>query len=260
MPQLILLLVCFIALAGARADTLLPTVVTGEEPPTNFMEDGQLTGLVTETVEALIKQQQLNIPIHYYPWARAFRLVTSQPNVMIFTAGKTQERIDQGFIFIGPVTTRRHILYQRAGRNLTIHSLEDVKRQGLRGASMREDWRGKFLAQQNIDVVLNVSHTQSLKMLNAGRVDLVALSDLELKINLQNAEVAAGQVKPAFTFDVRDAYLMFSKDSDPQLIARWQQALTELQASDYFTHTAKKWSQRLGVELHYSPEKGFYIP
>lgn len=234
-------------------------IVTAEEPPTNFTQDGQVTGIVADVVNAILGTLHQDAAIAVLPWARAYHLALNEPNVVIFTAGRTRERIDHGFHFVGPVTTRRHTLYARAGQAFEIAGIEDISRLKLRIGAMRGDWRGMYFREKGIDVEDVSSHLQALKMLLHKRIDFFVSSDLELGALLRTAGVERRQVEPAWVFQERDAFIMLSKGTPAETVTRWQEAFAALRGTDFFERTARKWSTELGVPLRYAPEKGFYL-
>lgn len=234
-------------------------IVTSEEPPTNFKENGEVTGIVTDIVKEIEKYNGERAEINIYPWARAYEIAISEPNVIIFTGAKTVERVEHGFYFIGPVTTRQHILYKKAGRDLKIENLEDIKREKLIVGALRGDWRGKFFIDNGIKVDEVTEHSKNLKKLIMGRIDLFALSDLELKGNCKIAGVKANEFEPAYMFQKREAYIMISTGSDPEIINQWQQAFNRLQKNGFFEKVAEKWSRILEMDLKYDKNKGIFI-
>lgn len=70
------------------ADNVL--IVTEELPPYNFTDQGTLTGLSTEVVQAVLHQLDLNARFQVMPWARAYELAQSAPNVLIYSITRTR--------------------------------------------------------------------------------------------------------------------------------------------------------------------------
>ncbi len=150
-------------------------LVTAEEPPTNYTQAGQLTGITVDIVRELLRRQGLETPIEVYPWARSYAIAQQGPSVAIFTAARTPEREALGFSFIGPVTTRKHALFARANDARHYRSLAELRNERLLIAGMRADWRAQWVADQSLALYATNSHRQSLQMLQAGRVDLAVL-------------------------------------------------------------------------------------
>lgn len=253
----VIVMMCALLTQEVIAQSPLVRIVTSEEPPTNYTLNGKFSGISTDIVKTILSELGQDIPIEIYPWARAYNIALSAPNVVIFTAGKTQERVEHGFFFIGPVSTRRHSLYKKSGRKLTAESIEDVIRQGLKVGAMRGDWRAGYLEDRGVTVDFVVEHAQNIKKLMANRIDLFVLSDLELTSALDQAGIDHGEVELALVFDERPAYILLSKGTPEAVVDQWRRVFAALQASDFFQKQSRKWNVILGIPVVYAPDTGF---
>lgn len=250
--------VCLFVVSIANAGEL--KIVTCEEPPTNYYsKDGKFTGTTTDIIEKLKRNLNLNTKIKVMPWARSYMIAKRDPNVVIFTAGRTQERIDHGFHFIGPVITRKHVLWQKKGSSFNINSIQDIKDKKLEIGAMRGDWRAKFFKDQGVKVQEVARHELNIKKLLAGRFDLWVLSDIEAPPILNDLEIEMGKIEIAYVFKESPSYIMLSKDTSKEIVKKWQKAFSEIQKTDFFVKASKKWSNILGFELGYANDKGFFI-
>lgn len=235
-------------------------IMATEDPPTTYYDqDGRLTGIATEIAQAIEARLGMQNPIEIQPWARVVETAYKTPNIVIFTAGRTPEREALGCRFVGPIVTRRHILYKKAGSAVDAASLEDVARQQLTVGVMRGDWRATFLQERGVKTVAVPTHARHFLMLLKDRVDLSALADMQLAILAQMEHVNATSVEPLVQFDRRSAYFMFSPGTSPEIIARWEQAFADLQRGDFFTQGSARWSRRLGAPVAYAPEWGYFL-
>lgn len=235
-------------------------IVTAVEPPTNYYsKDGQFTGPSTEIVEEIKRKLNLDVEISVLPWARAYAYAKKGPNVVIFTAGKSQDRIEHGFHFIGPISTRNHVLFKKKGTSYSIHRLEDVKKQNLIVGSMRGDWRAKMLKEQGIEVDEVTFQLQNVRKLMAGRIDFWVSSDLDAPFILKNTEFNINDIEIAFFIKKGAGYIMLSQDTSREIVKRWRNAYWEMQKTGFFKKTAKKWSELLEINLGYAVDKGFYL-
>lgn len=242
--------------SGSHADM---KVVTNESPPTTMTIDGKASGMVTDIVQAIQKEVGSASAVEVLPWARAYDIAKSEPNVAIFTAGKTQERTDLGFSYLGPVFSRKHILYKKKGSPVSIASLEDLKAKKYSVGTLRGDWRSKFFIDQGIKVDEIGDQVANAKKLAANRIDLWVSSDIEAPGYVKSASMGMDDVEVAFVFQVAPSYIMLSKGTSPVTIEQWSKALGKLQHSDFFKRAAKKWSANLGMNFDYAPDKGFYV-
>jgi polar amino acid transport system substrate-binding protein len=252
-----LLVASLLLASGARADDL--EIYSVDEPPSNYTLNDKFTGTSTDIVEAIEKSLGLDIPIQVIPVARALRIAEAKRNVLLYSYGRTPEREQQGFHFVGPVMTHRHFLWKRKADPTVVTNLDDVRKLGLPVACPRGDWRAQFLEADGISVVEESGHDNDLRMLLAGRVSLIVASDMQLPgiAKMIGADISA--VEPVLGFAVGQSYLMFSKDTDGDILGKWQSAFVALQNSGFFAEGAEKWGQILGGDLKYSPDRGYYF-
>lgn len=92
------------------------TAYTEDLPPLNFQQGGQLTGYASELLTAMTARA--GIPLHQQllPWARAYTLVQSTPDTLLFSTVRTSER-EPLFRWVGPISPRRVYLYRLEKRH-----------------------------------------------------------------------------------------------------------------------------------------------
>jgi polar amino acid transport system substrate-binding protein len=252
-----LILLCFLMFfPNASAQV---KVVSSEEPPTNYTYHGQFTGITTDIVKAILKRLNLQINIEVKPAARSLINAKNEPNVIIFTLGKTPQRIAHGFHFIGPVITRKHSLWGISSRSFNITSIEDIKKNNLTIGTVRGDWRANFFRDQGIKTQEVKLNSQNLKKLLASRVDLWVSSGLETPAITKALGVNLSQIKMVYVFKESPSYIVLSKNTEQTTINAWRKAYSALQETDFFINNAKKWSNILAVELSYNKDNGFYV-
>lgn len=249
--------VCAVVVAGmAVADS---RIVTSPEPPVNYSADGELVGIVVDLVREIQSRLGDRTTIDLFPTPRALAMVEHGPKVMFFSAGQTPARVKHGYHFVGPVVTRNHSLLLSKKSTHKVHDLDDVRSGNLVVGSVRGDWRTKYLEDAGITVKTVNDHGLSLRMLMAGRVDMIVASDLELPmLAALNGTTPANF---AFAHSIREApsFLMFSQDTPSEVVRRWDEALSTLHDDPFVTETAEKWSGILGLEVRFTPERGFHI-
>jgi ABC-type amino acid transport substrate-binding protein len=240
-------------------DTSQVRILTTEEPPTNYTFQDKLVGTTIDIIEEIKRLLNLNVRIEVKPWARSYKIAKEEPGVVIFTAGRTQERVQHGFYFIGPVITRKHALWCKKGKTYNVTSINDIKAMNLNIGSMRGDWRTKFFLDQGIKVQEVANHELNLVKLLKGRFHLWVSSDVETPPILKKLGYDMDVIEIAYVFKEAESYIMLSKDTSKDIVEKWQNAFATIQKSDFFEKASKKWSDILGFELGYSKEKGFFV-
>lgn len=77
-------------------------IYTEEWAPISFSVDGQPDGLAVQVVQEIQKRIDNQDPIKIVPWTRGWKIITEQPNTVLFTMTRTAER-ERMFSLIGPV-------------------------------------------------------------------------------------------------------------------------------------------------------------
>lgn len=121
----------FIVLLCCSASVLATElrVISSEKMPYNFTEQQQFIGLTVDVVKDLLAPKQPDIEV--MPWPRAFEIARTTPNVLLFTMGKTKQRLEQGFRYIGPVSTRQLAFYTLQDELTNLTSLEEIRQKKL---------------------------------------------------------------------------------------------------------------------------------
>ncbi len=233
-------------------------LITSPWPPAASLgANGEPVGLGVSIVEALKEHLGVNTPIEVLPWARGYRLAKANPNIMLFTGGMTQERIDMGFSFIGPAIMWTHVLMAAPGRDLDVQGLADAKQQNLVVAGVRDSWQLNLMAEAGLTTVETADHQTGARMLLAKRVDLWITSKLQASVVLDGIGVSASSVTPVNTIRRAPSYLMISNGTDPELISKWRQAYELMASNGVLQKTAQDWSARLGIPLIHDSDAGF---
>ncbi len=233
-----LLLALWCALVPAQAKAL--TILTEEDAPYNFTRDGVLAGLSVEIVHEVMRRLKVSIPIQVMPWARAYHLGQTHPDVLLFTLARTPER-EEFFSWLGPITTNKWVFFARRGSGITITSLDDTRK--LRSIGVyRQDVRHVFLRDQgftNLDVAVDT--IQTLKQLFAGRVDALLLNDEGMASHLAVVNRTMADVEALYTVKTVDLYAGFSRGTDPATVAQWTRVFGDLEREGFVAARRKAW-------------------
>jgi len=82
----------FVSMQMAVAHSL--RVVTEDSYPVQYVENGQLKGKNATSINTALEMMKLDASIEVLPWARAYNMALSTPNVLIFSITRTPERED----------------------------------------------------------------------------------------------------------------------------------------------------------------------
>lgn len=218
-----------------------PVVMTEIFPPYGYYEEGKLTGLGVEIVRLIMEELESEDTIQVYPWARAYNDIQTKENRILFLMARTSER-ESLFQWAGPIFRDSIFFYKRSDDTRSWETIEDL-RSVKRILVNRGFPQQKKLEDLNFtNLYLTVNPEQDLKMMEAGRADLMiigsaALGELLREENLSDSLLANTGVSLFAT----DLYVAFSKDMDPALVEQWNSALRKLKSQGKLTEILKRY-------------------
>ncbi|MDD5724276.1 MAG: transporter substrate-binding domain-containing protein [Syntrophales bacterium] len=234
---LILSLFVFAGSAGATQKNIqdLPEVqmLTEEYPPVSFMKEGTVTGFVTDIVREIITRQGIPDHIRLTTWDEAYNVALSNPNVVLFSAERTEKR-ENLFQWVGPVGKNSAIFYAKKGSGIRINSLEEAKK--LSAIATTTDW---FTEQDLKDkgftnLVSSPLPITSVKQLMMGEVQLSIFTDITIPEIVKNAGYGMDDLEPVFTVSNTYFYIAVSRGTPVEMVKKWQSVLDDLKADGTF--------------------------
>lgn len=96
-------------------------VVTELSPPYQTLVNNEVSGSATQLVEKLLSASNLSATFSIYPWARAYNKAISEPNTLIYSIAKSDER-NELFHWLLPVASYKFglvALTQRTDLDIT---------------------------------------------------------------------------------------------------------------------------------------------
>ncbi|MBB2493432.1 substrate-binding periplasmic protein [Aquipseudomonas ullengensis] len=211
-----------------------------ENPPLNFMRDGQPAGFSVELVQLLSARTGDAIKIELVPWTRGYAQARQQANSGLFSVVRLEQR-DGLFQWVGPLMETRTRFYARRDSGLRIDSLDDARRLG-RLALPRQWYSLEYLQGQGFDTIFTVtSPDKMMHMFKSQRINLIVSSEIALPYFLALEGMSPDQIEAQFSFLQHQSFLAFSQATDPAVVARWQQALEAIKADGSFTRIYQRW-------------------
>jgi len=127
MNRLTMLLIINLLLIPAWTDAADFTVVTEDFPPYSYLDNGKLTGVSTEVVQAVMKAVGAETEIEVYPWARAYKMALEKENILIYSIGRIKER-ESLFKWVGIIAPCDiHLFKLKKRKDIRLDSLDKAK-------------------------------------------------------------------------------------------------------------------------------------
>ncbi|KAA3654590.1 MAG: amino acid ABC transporter substrate-binding protein [Proteobacteria bacterium] len=208
-------------------------VVTEEYPPYNYARDGDVHGVSTAVVRAVLAEAGIEAPIQLMPWARAYDLALHTENVLIYSITRTPAREDL-FKWVGQVAPSEWFLYALRGHEIPLKTLEDAK--AYRIATVYQDVGEQFLLERGFDPRLNLQssnrYAHNYEKLKLGRVDLwIANGVVAAYLVREAGDDPAQQLKAELTLHELGGdglYMAFSHNTPDALVERVRRAFEAL--------------------------------
>lgn len=220
-------------------------VVTEDARPLHYVWQGELQGEAPQFIRQLLHEAGTPYSQQVYPWARAYMMASSLPNVLIYSMARTPEREAQ-FQWIGKLITVQYALYAlQARQDIQVSSVEDLAayRLGVTANDVRTAWlRDHGLKDAAADSRTGLDITDNglinLRKLMLGRVDMVPTSAVGLRAFciIENIDCRRFRRVLALPFSV-DLYVAASLKTPPPVVARLRHAYERLQRNGGYQRT-----------------------
>ena len=213
-------------------------IVTNDFPPYSYKDNGKFKGLATEVLKAILDDLGMEGEFTQYPWARAYKVATTEKNVLIYPLARTPVR-EGVFNFIGEVAPRTIYFYKlKSRKDINIKSLEDLKKYKhgvVKGYATHK--KLMEIGIKNIQTVVN--DIQNIKKLARERIDLYPQDELILAHNIRiynethESKISFSDFERAFDFPAegKGRTLSFGPEADMAMVKKFKQSFKKIKAS-----------------------------
>lgn len=210
-------------------------VVLEVSPPHQTLIDGKVGGLATAVIEVMLKQAGLQPVYEIYPWARAYRIAVTSPDVLIYNIARTPERETQ-FEWIGKVANHKFGFLKLSRRDdIQVHNLSDIKHYvvGTQRDDFSAEWLRNAVQQPAQNLQLQPDVLETWRLLVNGKLDLMiddpnAIADILQQFKLSRQDVEFVLFPPELELYT---WIALKKGSSPELIQRLRQAYQRVESS-----------------------------
>jgi polar amino acid transport system substrate-binding protein len=231
----------------ASASDLSPVrVVTEEFPPYNYTENGRLTGVSTEIVEALLRELGMELDIKSMPWARAYELARDTPNVLVYSITRTPQR-ESLFKWVGVVAPGDWHLYSAGDSTIRLSNLSEAKR--FQVATVNEDAGEQYLIANGFSKGASLQSSARYELnyskLRARRVDLWIANRLVARHLARSAgddpDITLRHVLELPDLGHDGFYIAFGSQTSDAVVERFRRALDKLRRNGVYDSIQRKW-------------------
>lgn len=205
------------------------TIVTENFSPFNYMENNESKGLAVEILHAVLKEMQIDIPIKFYPWARAYMMAQNNPNTLIFSLARNPER-EKLFKWAGEIVSYDSMLYKiNSRKDIQIKSLKEAMK--YRVGAINKSAPAEYLISLGFDVDLVTDYSQNLIKIYFRRIDLIPYNKFSLFHEAPLAGYDPDDFQPTIILNQIHLYYAFSKQTSDERVSKFQEALKRVKKS-----------------------------
>ncbi|WP_319521945.1 transporter substrate-binding domain-containing protein [uncultured Desulfosarcina sp.] len=219
------------------------TVLTTTWAPYSYEENGNITGLATKIVRAVLKKAEISADINHYPWKRAIITAGDEKNILIYPLIRTPER-ETNFVWVAPVFNAEICLFRlKKRKDIVLTSLGDAKKYTigvLRGAAMHQHLLSRGFEDGKQLVVLG-SNRKIAELLFRERIDLAADNPLVLSYETKQLGYPIHESEKVLQLFEDEAYMAFGKGSSNDYVNRLKEAFEDLRADGTLEAIYKKY-------------------
>ncbi|MBV8124415.1 MAG: transporter substrate-binding domain-containing protein [Burkholderiaceae bacterium] len=199
------------------------TLTTEEYPPYNMSSpQGQVTGVSTDIVKALLAEAGFHYQLAVYPWARAIAMARTDPDTCVFSMSRTPER-EALYQWVGPLVQNDWALFALPDAPVPAQ-LPDVVKATI--GSYQGDAIVPYLQGRGYMVDVAPSDDVNPQKLLHGRIDFWATGKLIGQYRLQQQHI--DNIKPVLIFNRTEMYLACQRDMPQNLINQLNDTLAAM--------------------------------
>jgi polar amino acid transport system substrate-binding protein len=236
---LLSLLGMILVASGAHALTL----VTEENPPFNYTEQGQVVGISTEVVAELGKRAAIPLQIQSMPWEKAYLAAQRDKETCIYSTVRLDNR-ERLFSWIGPIATNQWVLVGRSDFAGSVKKVEDARK--YRVGVVAKDAKIEFLMEKGVTDLREVSEDSRIPprlMLSRddpNRLDLWATSAYGARRTAARANVK--DIKLILNLRRVPLYLACGRNASPQAVRALNQAFEQMSKDGTLKRITEKYA------------------
>lgn len=243
----LLALLAVLAVPACPAQGADLRVVTEQWPPYTHVEDGKMTGVVSEVVLTALDRSGLSYTVEVLPWARAYKLARTEPNVLIYTILKLESRAPLfTWIKLDGLSIEMYLFRPKHRREIELRTLDDAK--NFRVGVTRDTSTHHFLLNHGFKEGENLFpvRCEQLNLLKSQpgtrRVDLTTGDRLSTACALAEGGLPPDYCVPQILLFKEDLYMAFSRDTPARIVERVRRGLEAAQRDGTLDSAVEKYN------------------
>ena len=206
-----------LAMTASAAQAL--TLVTEENPPFNYTEQGKVVGMSTEIVAELGKRSAIPLQIRSMPWEQAYIAAQRDKETCVYSTARLENR-ERLFSWIGPIATNQWVLIAKNDFAGSVKTVEDARK--YRVGVVAKDAKIEFLMSKGVTDLREVSEDSLnpprlvLNRDDPNRIDLWATSAYGARQTAARAKVK--DIRLVLNLSKIPLYLACGRNTSPETV------------------------------------------
>jgi polar amino acid transport system substrate-binding protein len=212
-------------------------VIMDYYPPFSYEENGEIKGIGSEVVRAVLKEAGIETPIKQYPFARAYQMTQKNKNIFEYCVIRTPER-EKLFQWVGVVSPATHAILALKDTDIRVEKLEDLSQYTV--GTVLEDVVDQYLRkhEQRLGLKLDrvADYELNINKLFAKRFELCGTNKLSAMYLSQKLGHAANDIKSVYTIEELNGeyYLVTGLDTPPETVKKLRAAFETVHSSGLY--------------------------
>lgn len=228
---------------GIQAATL--EIVTSDYPPFQIVEGDKVNGMATEIVREILKRSGHTGTISAYPWARAYQIALHNPNVLIYSIARNNER-EKLFKWIGAVVPFNLYFWKLSNRiDIKVQTIADAKRYVVGGVF--DDIKAAhlqklgFVPGKNLEMVRN--DELNIHKLFGNHIDLIPFDEMSFPYKVTRAGHDVKKISKLIKIEglSSELYIAASLNTPDGVVLDLKKALADFKKSEKFKKLKEKY-------------------
>jgi polar amino acid transport system substrate-binding protein len=206
--------------------------VTEELPPYQIVDNGKLvSGISFLLAREMLKRANINTKVEVLPWARAYSIASTEPNVVIFSMARNKIREDK-FKWLYKVDSLKYHFYTISSRP-DLQQINPVDALNYVVVTVRDSYEAGTLMNMGYiegkNLILTRDYQDAWQMLALGRADFTYASQFFGEISFESFDSNAPLFVKVFNKnDSSDLYIAASVSTDESTLFKLKQSLKSM--------------------------------
>jgi len=224
-----LVLVCLNAAFGQALK-----VIMDYYPPFSYEEKGEIKGICTQVVKAVLKEAGMETAIKQYPFARAYKMTQKEENVFEYCVVRTPER-ENLFQWIGVVGVAEQGLLALKDKDIRIEKMEDLIKYSI--GTVLEDVVDQYLRKHGQGLGLKLDRVADYELnmnkLFMKRFDLCGMNKLVAMYLAKKLGHSENDIKSVYTIEelTGEYYLVTGLKTPPETVKKLRAAFETIHSN-----------------------------